>query len=217
MIPARWAPSPAALRSWCRCLEMTRPDSPLPIGALILAAGDAQRMGRPKALLPLEGRTFLETLMQRFTSAGIAPILVVLGGAAEEIRSVVKLGLARVVVNPDPSRGQLSSIHCGLQALAPREVAGLFIAPVDTPRIQVTTLQSMKEALADHPLVVPVFQGRRGHPALFSASLFPDLLRAPLDEGARFVVHATPNRLDLPCEDPAVLEDFDVPEDLRTS
>jgi CTP:molybdopterin cytidylyltransferase MocA len=196
---------------------MTHPD-PLPrIGALILTAGEAQRMRRPKALLSLEGRTFLETLMERFARAGIAPILVVLGGAAEEIRSVVKLGLARVVVNLDPSRGQLSSIHCGLQALAPREVEGLFIAPVDTPRIKVATLQAMVEALADHPLVVPVFQGRRGHPALFSAALFPELLRAPLDVGARFVVHATPNRLDLPCEDPAVLEDFDTPEDLPTS
>ena len=171
-------------------------------------------MGQPKALIPLEGRTFLETLLERFVRAGIAPILVVLGDAAQEIRNVMKLDLARIVVNPDPSRGQLSSIHCGIQALAPHEVEGLFIAPVDTPRVKVTTLQSMREALIDHPLVVPVFQGRRGHPALFSSSLFPDLLRAPQEQGARFVVHATPNRLELPCEDPAVLEDFDTPEDL---
>jgi molybdenum cofactor cytidylyltransferase len=194
---------------------MTHGNRSLRIGALILAAGDSRRMGRPKALLPLEGRTFLEVLMDRLIRAGVAPILLVLGSAAEEIQSVLKLSLARVVINPDPTRGQLSSIHCGILALAPREVDGLFIAPVDTPRVKVATLEQMKDALPGRPLVVPVFQGRRGHPALFSANLFPDLLRAPLDQGARAVVHATTDRLELPCDDPAVLEDFDAPGDLR--
>jgi len=171
-------------------------------------------MGRPKALLPLEGRTFLEILVDRFAQAGVAPILLVLGSDAEQIRHVVKLSLTRVVVNPDPARGQLSSVHCGLEALFPGEVDALFIAPVDTPRVSVATLRSMIGALTDHPLVVPVFRGKRGHPALFSASLFPALKQAPLDQGARAVVHATSNRLELPCDDPAILEDFDTPDDL---
>ena len=72
----------------------------------------------------------------------------------------------------------------------------------------------MMQAMPGHPLVVPIYQGRRGHPALFSAALFPDLLRAPLDQGARAVVHATPDRVEVSCDDPAVLEDFDLPEDL---
>ena len=167
--------------------------------------------------MPLEGRTFLEILMDRFLRAGVAPILVVLGSGSEEIRGAVKLTLARVVINPDPSRGQLSSIHCGIQALTPGEVDGLFIAPVDTPRVQVATLRKMLEALRGHRLVVPTFHGRRGHPALFSATLLPELLRAPLDQGARAVVHATHDRMELPCDDRAVLEDFDVPEDLPAS
>ena len=214
MIHASWGPSPAVRRSWCRCSEVLIPSPSRRIGALILAAGDSRRMGRPKALLPLEDRTFLEVLLGRLSFAGVAPILVVLGDASEEIQSVAKLSLARVVLNPEPSRGQLSSIHCGIRALAPDEVDGLFIAPVDTPRIQAATLRRMMEALAGHPLVVPVFHGRRGHPALFSANLFPALLGAPLDEGARAVVHATQDRLELPCDDPAVLEDFDAPGDL---
>jgi len=193
---------------------VTHTTLPPRIGALVLAAGDSQRMRRPKALLPLEGRTFLETLMDRLARAGVAPILVVLGTASEEIRHTIKLSLARVVINPEPSRGQLSSIHCGIHALAPGEVDGLFIAPVDTPRVQVATLQAMMQALSGHPLVVPIYHGRRGHPALFSAALFPDLLRAALDQGARAVVHATPDRMEVPCDDSAVLEDFDVPEDL---
>ena len=214
MIPARSARSPAAPRIWSRLADLMSPPPRPRVGALILAAGDSRRMGRPKALLTLSGRTFLEILLDRFAQAGVAPILVVLGLAAEEIRNVVKLSLARVVVNPDPSRGQLSSIHCGLDALAPGEVDALFIAPVDTPRVRVATLQKMTEGLSAHPLVVPVHQGKRGHPVLFSASLFPALKQAPFYQGARAVVHATPDRLDLPCDDPAVLEDFDAPGQL---
>lgn len=192
---------------------MSRLDSPR-IGALILAAGDSRRMGRPKALLPLPGGTFLEVLTHSFCHAGIGPILAVLGDEAEEIRHAVKLDLLRIVINPDPSRGQLSSIHCGLDALADDEVEALFIAPVDSPRVSSATLRKMMEALPGHPLVVPVHGGRRGHPPLFSSSLFPALRRAPVETGARALVHATVDRLELPCDDPAILEDFDVPEQL---
>ena len=184
------------------------------IGALVLAAGEARRMGRPKALLPLEGRTFLEILLDRLGRAGVGPLVVVLGDAAAEIRAAVTLGDARVVINPDPGRGQLSSIHCGLDSLRPEEVDALFIAPVDTPRVRVETLSRMMASLSGHPLVVPSRRGRRGHPALFSASLFPALRGASPDRGARAVVQATVDRLEMETDDPSVLEDFDTPEDL---
>lgn len=185
------------------------------VGALILAAGESRRMGRVKALLPLEGRTFLEVLVERFCRAGVAPILVVLGSAAPEIRSAVKLSPTRVILNPDPGRGQLSSILCGLDALPPDEVDALFIAPVDVPRVGAGTLRRMVESLGEHRLVVPTFRGRRGHPALFSAALFPALRATPLDEGARAVVHATSDRLELETDEPGVVQDFDSPEQLE--
>jgi CTP:molybdopterin cytidylyltransferase MocA len=174
-------------------------------------------MGRAKALLCLQGRTFLEHLLARFMSVGVSPLVVVLGSAAQEILSVVKLSPARIVVNPDPSRGQISSIKAGILALHADEVEAIFVAPVDTPRVKESTLLSMMEALSGHSLVVPLFAGRRGHPALFSASLFPALLGAPETRGARAVVHATPDRLELLCDDAGVLEDFDAPEDLPRS
>jgi molybdenum cofactor cytidylyltransferase len=184
------------------------------VGAMVLAAGEAQRMGRPKALLPLHGRTFLEELLDRLRRAGVSPLLVVLGSSAREILDAIRPEPERIVLNPDPGRGQLSSIHCGLDALLPGEVEALFIAPVDTPRVQVETLVRMMHSLPGHSLVVPCFRGRRGHPPLFSASLFPALRAAPRDQGARAVVHGTPGRLELDTDDPAVLEDFDRPEDL---
>lgn len=187
---------------------------PLRVGAVVLAAGEAHRMGRPKALLPLEGRTFVEVLIGRFADAGVGPLALVLGSAADEIRGTVKLSLARVVQNPDPARGQLSSIHCGLDALASDDLDGVFIAPVDTPRIRVETIRRMLDAFPGRSLVVPTYQGRRGHPALFASSLFPALRQAPSEVGARAVVRGDPGRLELELDDPAVLEDFDRPEDL---
>lgn len=184
------------------------------IGALVLCAGESRRMGRPKALLPLGGRTFLETLSDRLSEAGVDPIVAVLGADAALIRSAVALPNLRFVINPDPGRGQLSSIHCGLDAVSGDDLDGVFLAPVDTPRVLAVTLRRMIGALSQAPLIVPTFEGRRGHPALFAASLFGALRRAPLEEGARAVVHARSDRLELDCGDPAVLEDFDTPEDL---
>lgn len=188
--------------------------APLRIGALVLCAGESRRMGRPKALLKLGDLTFLETLCSRLAQAGVDPIVAILGADAAEIRAAVTLPAVRFVVNPDPSRGQLSSIHCGLDAVSAEDLDGLFIAPVDTPRILSSTLRRMMAALGATSLVVPVFGGRRGHPALFGASLLEALRLAPADQGARAVVHARSDRLELDCGDPAVLEDFDTLEDL---
>jgi CTP:molybdopterin cytidylyltransferase MocA len=184
------------------------------IGALVLCAGESRRMGRPKALLPLEGRTFLETLCDRLSEAGVDPLVVVLGATAQEIRNAVSLPKARFVVNPDPARGQLSSILCGLETVSEDGLDGVFLAPVDTPRVRTATLRRLIDALGRSPLVVPTFGGRRGHPALFAASLFEAIRHAPADQGARHVVHTQTDRLELDCGDPAVLEDFDTPEDL---
>ena len=186
----------------------------LRVGALVLCAGESRRMGRPKALLPLQGRTFVETLCGRLAEAGVDPVVVVLGAAAGEIRGAVSLPGARFVVNPDPARGQLSSILCGLEAVTGEGLDGLFIAPVDTPRVRVASLRRMIDALRSAPLVVPTFAGRRGHPALFAARLFDSIRRASPEEGARAVVHACSDRLEIDCGDSAVLDDFDTPEDL---
>jgi CTP:molybdopterin cytidylyltransferase MocA len=187
---------------------------PVRVGAVILAAGEGRRMGRPKALLPLEGRTFVEVLIGRLGDAGAAPIVLVLGSAADEVRRAVSGSGARIVQNPDPARGQLSSIHCGLDALASDDLDGIFVAPVDTPRVRVETLRRMLGAFPGRPLVVPTFRGRRGHPALFASTLFPALRQAPPEIGARAVVRGEPGRLELELDDPAVLEDFDRPDDL---
>jgi molybdenum cofactor cytidylyltransferase len=94
-------------------------------------------------------------------------------------------------------------------------MAGVFLCPVDHPRIAGALPGQMAAALAPGGIVVPVWSGRRGHPVLFARELFPELLAAPLAAGARHVVWADPGRvLEVP-SDPGVLTDVDTPADYR--
>ena len=130
---------------------------------------------------------------------------------------------ATLLVNPAPERGMLSSLQTCVLALlsdraTPPTADALLVIPVDCPRVRPETVaRLMQEFTATRaPLVVPSYGGRRGHPALFAARLFEELLQAPLDVGARAVVRAhTHDRLEVPVDDPAVNEDVDTPDDLR--
>ena len=117
-------------------------------------------------------------------------------------------------VNPDPSAGMLSSVQCGLRAFGD-ELAAVFVWPVDHPLVERDTVVAMIAALKSTgaPVVVPTHGGRRGHPVLFAARVFPELLAADRSHGARSVVHAHEDRLELPVTDGGVVVDIDTPED----
>jgi CTP:molybdopterin cytidylyltransferase MocA len=181
-------------------------------------------MGAPKALLPLAGATFLETLLGSMRAAGAAPLFVVVRASDDgpPMRAACARHDARLLVNPDPDRGMISSIHVGLAEIARLEAASpggprldaLFVAPVDCPRVRAATIARLVEAFAATraPIVVPRFGDRRGHPTLFARALFPELRAAPPDVGARAAGRApAADRLEVPVDDPAVLEDFDRP------
>ncbi len=106
-----------------------------PIAGIILSAGASSRMGTPKALLEFHGETFLDRLIRLFSEAGVAPI-VVLGHHAEQIRSGIQRAAdATFVVNPDPARGMLSSLQCGLEAI-PEQTEAVMFLPVDHPNLE---------------------------------------------------------------------------------
>ncbi|MEK7403913.1 MAG: nucleotidyltransferase family protein [Acidobacteriota bacterium] len=184
------------------------------LAGLILAAGASRRMGAPKALLTLEGETFLDRLI-RLLAAHCSPVLVVLGHQADEVRR----GLARsaeavFVVNADPERGQLSSLQCGLAA-APPESEGFMFTPVDYPGVRPSTVAALAAAFSTlRPLLaIPRCQGRRGHPVCCARELIPEFLALPADSSARAVIY---RRLDEACyvdvDDAAIVEDVDDPE-----
>ena len=188
---------------------------------LILAAGESRRMGMPKALLLYRGETFLDRLIALF-SKRCSTVIVVLGAAAEEIRSRTT-GSATFVVNHDYRLGQTSSMQCGLRAL-PEDAAGVLFTLVDHPAVAPETIDALTAdaALADAPaadsalLRVPRYEGRRGHPVWFSRELIPEFLALEADGAARDVVRRHADRtLFVDVNDLGILADIDDPAAYR--
>jgi CTP:molybdopterin cytidylyltransferase MocA len=177
---------------------------------LILAAGESRRMGSPKALLEYRGETFLERLVRLF-SARCAPVIVVLGAHAEEIRARSTADCT-FVFNADWQTGQTSSMQCGLRAV-PAEAEGVLFTLVDHPAVSEETLDALMHAGHGPALLrVPRFEGRRGHPVWFSSALLPEFLAIPPAGAAREVVraHAAETTF-LDVADAGILADIDDP------
>jgi molybdenum cofactor cytidylyltransferase len=177
---------------------------------VILAAGESRRMGSPKALLELDGETFLDRLIRCF-SLHCSPVIVVLGHEPEVIRAGVRAaGNAVFVLNPDYQRGQFSSLQCGLRA-APAKADGVVFTPVDHPNVEPETVARLIEARA--PVAIPQYLGRHGHPVLISRALVAEFLAMPADAEARTVIqrHAHETRY-IDVADAGILDDIDDPE-----
>ena len=162
------------------------------LAAVILSAGASSRMGRPKALLPYREGTFLEHLMQVTRHPRIGVTRIVLGSGAEVIRSIAKLDPSVIALNPEWEQGQLSSICAGLRSLEGIETDGMVLCPVDHPLVSARLVSDLVERFYEEKkaIVLPTYNGRRGHPAIFSSALYAELLAAPADKGARAVVWA---------------------------
>ncbi|MCX6624365.1 MAG: nucleotidyltransferase family protein [Acidobacteria bacterium] len=157
------------------------------IAGLILAAGASRRMGRPKALLEYRGETFLDRLIG-LLGAHCDEVVVVLGYHAAPIRSGIRRSSeARFVDNPDPARGQLSSLQTGLASV---DVDALVFTPLDYPAVSGETVGRIAAALrAGAQLVAPEFRGRHGHPVGISRLLAEEILALPENSQAREAIH----------------------------
>lgn len=191
------------------------------IYSVILAAGESARMGFPKALLKLQNTTFLEHLINTIKSTDVLNIIVVLGCDAEKIVNSLNLEEIkqkiniRFLVNKDYRKGQLSSVQTAIQAL-PKDVDAIILFPVDRPLISKDVVEKLLKKYFESKakIVIPTIEGKRGHPVLFSSSLLNELINAPLDVGARYVVwnHAE-EVAEVPVLEPGILINIDTPED----
>lgn len=164
------------------------------IAGIILAAGESARMGEDKALLGWGPTTFLEHLLDAVKGSQVGLVRVVLGGNAEAVQKRIQFGRAEVVINRDWQKGQLSSLVAALDTLPRGMVEAAVVCLVDHPCISSRLIQTLIEKFQQtrKPIVLPSYQGRRGHPVLFAAALFDELRAAPLDVGARHVVRQHP-------------------------
>ena len=188
------------------------------LAAVILSAGASSRMGRPKALLPYREGTFLEHLIDVTRHPRIAVTRIVLGAGAEDIQSAAKLDRSLIVVNSDWEKGQLSSICAGIRSLEGISTDGMVLCPVDHPLVSARLVSDLVERFyaENKAIVVPTYDSRRGHPAIFSSSLYSELLAAPLDKGARAVVwsHAV-DVLEVPTDEEGVVLNINDPQMLH--
>jgi molybdenum cofactor cytidylyltransferase len=188
------------------------------LAAVILSAGASSRMGRPKALLRYREGTFLEHLIEVTRDPRVAVTRVVLGAGADAIRTAAKLDPSIVALNPDWEKGQLSSIRAGLRSLAEIDIDGIVLCPVDHPLVSARLVRELVARFYESKkaIVLPTFDGRRGHPAIFSKALFGELLAAPEDKGARAVVWAHSGEvLEVPTEEEGILLNVNDPDMLE--
>ena len=179
------------------------------VAGIVLAAGESSRMGFPKPLLPYRATTFLGHLLE-VLHGQVEPLLVVLGHEAERIRKAVPPDIT-IVINPNYHLGQLSSLQSAIRNL--QSATATLVALVDHPCISRELVALLVRTFDQErpPVLIPIYRGRRGHPMIFAGELFPELLQAPLDQGARWVVRRHQVR-ELPVEEEGILVDVDDPE-----
>jgi molybdenum cofactor cytidylyltransferase len=195
------------------------------LAAVILAAGESTRMGTDKALLSVpsavapksESETFLSSAIKVF-SESCCEVVVVAGKNAAALFPVCKANGAVLVVNPDPSRGQFSSLQIGLQEILKRGSDAAFITLVDRPPPKAATILSLRNACeaADASVwaVVPEYRGEHGHPYIASRSLIDAFLEAPAISSAREVRRSNAAHIVyVALDDPRVVSNINTPEE----
>jgi molybdenum cofactor cytidylyltransferase len=188
---------------------------------VILAAGESSRMGTDKALLSWRGSTFLGAAID--VLAPFTDLVIVVGGKnAPNLEPVVDTAAgAYLVMNPQPERGQFSSLRIGLQEVLNRGRDAAIVTLVDRPPPSPATVQLLKERFLERSpegiwAVIPRYGERNGHPLVMGREMIHAFLSAPPTATARDVEHAHQQHIEyVTVDDPLVVCNIDTPEDYQ--
>jgi molybdenum cofactor cytidylyltransferase len=193
------------------------------ISAVILAAGESKRMGQPKMLLPWGDVTVLGQVISTYQAAGVTDVLVVTGGAREQVDGIARQHGARSVFNEQFASGEmLASLQCGLRFLSVQSAGAeaALIGLGDQPQVQAGAVRQICETFRKRQarLIVPSYQMRRGHPWLVERSLWEGLLELEPPQSARdFLNRHAPGILYVEMDTASILADLDTPQDYQNA
>ncbi|MHA1953241.1 MAG: nucleotidyltransferase family protein [Candidatus Heimdallarchaeaceae archaeon] len=162
------------------------------IPVIILAAGDSQRMGEIKGLLEYNGKPFLAFQLEKLLEMGFWEIIVVLGKDYKIYQDKIpKLKDIIITVNPNPEKGQFSSIQYGLLEVSKVNLLGVFIHPVDVPCPEKEVWENLLKSLnsSNANVSIPAFQGKKGHPVIISEDFKEYLLTCKIDSRLDFEIN----------------------------
>jgi len=189
--------------------------------AVVPAAGKSVRMGRPKLSLSLGNRTVLERVIAALRGGGVDQVLVVLGPHVRELRPPSESAGAAALVLANETPDMRTTVEHGLDWLEakchPQDGDWCLLVPADHPSLDAVVIRQLLDARLKQPkasVVIPTYQGRRGHPAVIAWKHVAGIRSLPAGNGlnAYLLCHAA-ETLELPVDSPDVLCDLDTPED----
>lgn len=188
--------------------------------AIIPAAGISARMGSPKLLLPWAGKSIIEHVLGAWLASRVTRVVIVMRPDDEELATAVRQIDVDVVIPNEPPPEMKDSVRHALDHIErrylPQPTDAWLLAPADMPRLSTEVIDRLlTEQQPDSPeILIPEVAGKRGHPVLFPWRLASEATRLPEGEGLNSLVARHAVRL-VPCDDGAILEDLDTPDDYQ--
>ena len=188
------------------------------ISAILLAAGKATRLGKPKQLTPFGQGTIVEQAIDNLLSSAVNEVVVVVGYRAEEVVKTVAAKPVKLVINPDYEQGMSTSIIAGLKLVDSRARV-VMLALGDQPLINSQTINRLIEEFynRDKGIAIPTYRGRRGHPIIFAIKYKEKLLELKGDIGGRQIVRDHPDDiLEVAVNSKSIISDIDTIGDYQS-
>lgn len=181
------------------------------IWAVILAAGESKRMGKPKLLLPFGEKSIIESIIESVLESRVKNVIVILGSERKRIEDKIKGFSVKITYNPDFRKGMLSSVQCGFRTV-PEDGQAVLIVLSDQPGIKSEVIDNLVDAYFESSkgIVLPVYQGERGHPVLIDMKYRQEVENLSPDIGLRGIVYSHPEDvIEVKVDTPSILMDID--------